>query len=266
MIERGEDDMETFDALIARTPGAIQDAQRVRRTVYVDEEGLLPPETGAGGREIDAHDDRDTTVHFIVYVRAKPAGTVRLLVPRPEAEGEIGLDLATKCDLNDLAAGGIAPAEVTRFCVLRRYRYTGVAAALFAGMLAESRRRGITHWVAGANMETDFAEDAALAYRVARAQNLVSGRFYAAPRTPAPACTPRMRPVYTQAERLRAAGGDLTGIALPRTLSVFAKRMGARFVGPPLYDSHFNVFALPLVTALADLATCQPRQAPALAA
>lgn len=258
--------METFDALIAWTPGAIQDAQRVRRTVYVDEEGLLPPQAGAGGREIDAYDDRDTTVHFIVYVHAKPAGTVRLLLPRPEAEGEIGLDLATKCDLSDLAAGGIAPAEVTRFCVLRRYRYTGVAAALLAGMLAESRRRGVTHWVAAANMETDLAEDAALAYRVARAKKLVSGHFHAAPRIPAPARTPRRRPVYTEAERLRAAGGDLTGIALPRTLSLFAKRMGARFVGPPLYDGHFNVFALPLVTALADLAVYQSQEALALAA
>ena len=72
--------------------------------------------------------------------------------------------------------------------------------------------------------------------------------------------------MYTEAERLRAAGGDLTGIALPRTLSLFAKRMGARFVGPPLYDGHFNVFALPLVTALADLAVCQSQEALALAA
>ena len=113
---------------------------------------------------------------------------------------------------------GSPRAEVTRFCVLRRYRCTGVAAALFAGLFAESQRRGITHWVAGANMETDFAEDAALAYRVARAQHLVSSRFHAAPRVPPPARTPRQRPLYTEAQRLRAAGGDLAGISLPRPL------------------------------------------------
>jgi len=258
--------METFDATIARSPSAIQDAQRVRFAVYVGEERLLPPENGTGGREIDARDDGDATVHFLVHARGEPAGTVRLLLPRPRAEGGTGLDLGDKWDLRDLTAGGIAPAEVTRFCVLRRYRRTGVAVALFAAMLAESRRRGITHWVAGANMETDVAEDAAIAHGLACAQGLTSGRFHAAPRVPAAPRTQGRRSLYTPEERLRAAGGDLGGIALPRTLALFAKRMGARFVGPPLYDEHLHVFALPLVTALADLAARRPEESSVLAA
>jgi hypothetical protein len=37
---------------------------------------------------------------------------------------------------------------------------------------------------------------------------------------------------------------------LPRTLSLLASKMGARFMGQPVYDPYFNVFALPLVTTL----------------
>jgi hypothetical protein len=33
--------------------------------------------------------------------------------------------------------------------------------------------------------------------------------------------------------------------------------MGARFIGAPVYDPYFNVFALPLVATLADLALMQ---------
>jgi GNAT superfamily N-acetyltransferase len=246
--------MSALSTIIAKTPAAIQDAQRVRFTVYVDEEGLLPPSTGTGGREIDAHDDRDTTVHFVAYAGSEPVGTMRLLLPDSRGEtSRLGLDLEAKCDLSGLVTHGVVLAEGTRFCVLSRYRHTGVASALFASLLAESKRRGVTHWVAAANMETDVPEDAALAYRVAHAERLMSPCWCAASRIPAPACTPRRRPVYTHAERIRAADGDLAGIRLPRTLSLFVRRMAAHVIGPPLYDASFNVFALPLVTALMDL-------------
>jgi hypothetical protein len=37
---------------------------------------------------------------------------------------------------------------------------------------------------------------------------------------------------------------------MPRTLSLYANKMGARYVGPPAYDPYFGVFALPLVAPL----------------
>jgi putative hemolysin len=164
------------------------------------------------------------------------------------------LPLEAKVDLAELAVPSVRPAEVTRFCVLRRYRRTGVTAALFTGLHEESARRGVTHWVAGANMETDVPEDAATAYHLACSEGLSCARFHAEPRFAGPGASPRRRPLYTAEQRRRAAGGDLTGLELPRTLALFAHRMGARFIGPPVYDERFGVFALPLVSALADLA------------
>jgi L-ornithine Nalpha-acyltransferase len=247
--------MHSFRCIIARTMREITDAQRLRYRVYSEEEGLLPASAGASGREIDALDYADTTVHLLVYAGQDPVGTVRLLQPSAEASrrGRVGLDLESKVDLGALAAPGILPAEVTRFCVLRPYRRTGVTTALFQGLHAESVRRGVTHWVAGANMETDCAEDAALAYRVAHEKRLVSDRFRAEPRAHEPPQTPRKRPCYTEEQRQRARAGELAGLDLPRTLALFATRMSARFIGPPVYDGYFNVFALPLVAALAEV-------------
>jgi hypothetical protein len=126
---------------------------------------------------------------------------------------------------------------------------------LFAAMHAESARRGITHWVAGANMETDCFEDAVIAWRVARERRLVSPRFRALPRGAGDLPqTPRRRPGYTEEQRQRALRGDLGGLALPRTLALFAAGMCARYIGPPVYDSYFEVFALPLVATLTDIA------------
>jgi hypothetical protein len=89
---------------------------------------------------------------------------------------------------------------------------------------------------------------------VAHEKKLVSPRFRTEPRVHELPQTPRRRSCYTEEQRERALGGDLAGLDLPRTLSLFASRMGARYIGSPVYDSYFNVFALPLVAPLADIA------------
>ena len=255
--------MHTYRCTIARTPREIGEAQRLRWRVYGEEERLLPTSVCVEGREIDARDRHDGTVHFVVRAGAEMVGTVRLL--RADAreavrsEGRVGLDLESKFDLSSLRRHDIVPAEITRYCVLRAYRCTGVTPALFSTLRTESLRLGITHWVAGANMETDVAEDAAIVHRVADQKSLISRRFLAETRTRMPLHTPRSRPFYTVEQRRRARAGDLRELDLPRTLSVFARRMGARFIGAPAYDAYFNVFALPLVATLADLAV--PHQA-----
>ncbi|HET6149620.1 MAG TPA: GNAT family N-acyltransferase [Polyangia bacterium] len=250
--------MPTLRCTLASTATEISDAQRVRWLVYGVEERMLPESAGTGGLEIDAHDDRAETLHLVAYVAGQPVGTVRLLlsdtVASQRASGRLGLDLESKVDLGMLSGSAISIAEVTRYCVLRRYRCTRVTHALFSRLREESGRRGITHWVAGANMETDFAEDAALAYRVAGDLSLLSPRFRAEIHASRPPRTRQTRHCYTDEQRRRARGGQRAGLDLPRTLSLFARRMGARFIGPPVYDRYFNVFALPLVTALADLA------------
>lgn len=214
--------MNRYAGTRARTRAEIAEAQRLRWRVYGEEEKLLPVSACRGGREVDARDRDPGTAHFIVRVGEEVVGTVRLSFPAPTPA------------LAALAPWGCATAEITRFCVLRAYRNTGVTPALFAALRAESARRGITHWVAAANTETTVAHEAALACGIARAKG------YAA-----------------QASRGGARDQTapdldyvLANLDLPRTLSVFARRMGARFAGGPVYDPYFGVFALPLVVAL----------------
>jgi len=246
--------MEAFRYTVARAPHEIAEAQRVRWTVYGEEEQLLPPSAGVAGREIDARDEDDDTIHLLVHAGREPVGTVRLLPARERGKalhsGGLGLELEASFNLGTDAASDLVAAEVTRFCVLRRYRCTGVTKALYAALGTESRRRGITHWFAAANMGTDFAEDAALAYDLVCARTLVDDRFHAEPRVGPPWHTPRRRSCYTDEQRRSALRGELGCLAIPRTLALFAIRMGARYIGPPAYDPYFNVFALPLVAPL----------------
>jgi putative hemolysin len=246
--------MAALRCTIARTPGQIADAQRVRWQVYGEEERLLPTSAAVeDGREIDAHDEDDAAVHVLVYAGDEAVGTVRLLQARAGAGhvrgGRLGLDLDAKLDLGALCRAGVVPAEITRYCVLRRYRCTSVAKMLYEGLRSESRSRAITCWLAAANMETDYAEDAALAYELLCARNLVDGGWRAKPRSTPLVRSHRRRPCYTDEQRVSAARGRGAELPLPRTLALFAVRMGARFIGSPMYDDYFNVFALPLIAS-----------------
>ncbi len=243
--------MKRFVCTVARSPREIEDAQRVRWRVYGEEEQMISRERCTEGREIDRRDDRADTIHLLVYAGREPVGTVRLLLAASSAGGHcLDLDLESEFELDAFASPGVAPAEVRGYCVLRDYRCTGVTLALYAGLRAESARRGITHWVAAANMETDFPEDAALAYAIAQDRKLVSTCFHARRRSHETPSTSRRRPCFSDRQRALGLRGDRDQLVLPRTLSLLANKMGARFMGPPVYDTYFNVFALPLVTTL----------------
>jgi hypothetical protein len=250
-----------FRCEIARSPREIADAQRVRWIVYGEEEQLLPPAAGRDGREIDAR-DHDGAVHLLAYAGDEPVGTIRLLPARaghraPDAcrAGALGLDLESRFVLTAPPAPALALAEVTRYCVVRRYRCTPVARMLHAALAAESRRRGITRWLAAANMETDVARDAALVHALVCTRHLVDPHFHAEPRPPAarqpmPGGPPRAaggRRCYTDDEHRRAADGYIADLRLPRTIALFTTKLGARCIGAPAYDPTFNVFALPIV-------------------
>jgi putative hemolysin len=234
--------------VIAKTEQELADAQRVRFRVYCEEEQLLPLETASDGRERDARDYAESTLHLLVYAGAEPVGTVRLCQacePRATESGSFGFDLEGSFALRGFEQSTMRLAEITRYCVVRKMRGTRVAAALFAALHVNSRRLGITHWVAAANMETDSAEDAAIAHRLVQARRLVSSTFAASVRSGARPLGSR-RFVYTPEERLLAQRGQLTHLRLPRTLALFAGKLGARYLGTPAYDPHFRVFAMPL--------------------
>lgn len=246
--------MNEIECVIAETRKQLDDALHVRWQVFGEEMGLFAGPTPPAPRESDCFDTLDTTIHVVAYAGGEPVATARLLLPNAKVARDggkrFGIDLEWKFDLGGLDRPGVALAETTRFCVLRAFRRSCAVAALHGAMWSESRRLGITHWVASANTETDCMEDARIIHRVAGRMGLVSPYFLVEPRINAPPPAEPRAPFYDLEERRRAREGDLTGLRLPRTLAVFACRMGARFTGEPIYDPRFRMCSMPLIDAL----------------
>lgn len=235
------------------------DAERVRARVYCEEERMFQARATRASREPVLA----TAVDLVVYAESEAVGALRLNVAQtgPHATNHCaGLELASKFVFRGFEQPSVVLGEVTGFCVLRRFRGTRVAGALFSALRVESERRGVTHWIATANTETDSAEDADIIYGVLRAQGLVNDAFQADPLGGRRSRRRATRFVYTRAERLLARKGQLGALKLPRVLALFAKRMGARYIGYPAYDHDFNVFAAPLAVDLSTL----PQRSPAL--
>lgn len=242
---------------IATTQRQLDDALRIRWAVFGAELKLLGGPLPPAPREVNCFDTLETTVHLVVYAEDTPVATSRLLLPNPEVAratgGSLGIELEQKLDLSAVGGPGLVFAESTRFCVLKPWRHSEVLVRLQAGLYEESRRRGVTHWIASANMETDSAQDARLVFAVATHQGLVSQRWRVRARAPTrPPAIPSM-PLYTPQQWARVRRGQLDGLRMPRVLSLFAHKMGARFVAEPLYDAGFRRFSLPLVAALDEI-------------
>jgi putative hemolysin len=244
--------MPNLQLSVGRDERQIRDALELRFRVY-GEEGLIGddhPDARAG----TAADLSARTTYLVVHDGREPVGTLRLTGARTTREpesSELGFETEESFVLHGFAATALAPAEVSRFCVLKRCRGSRVTAMLYAGLLEACARRGFSHLVASANMETDSAEDAALAYRAIEAHGLIDSRFRAVPKTTRlPPYWPR-RTLYSHEQRASSRRHDASPVKLPRALSLFATSMHARYIGPPNYDPRFNVFALPLVAEVA---------------
>jgi L-ornithine Nalpha-acyltransferase len=234
----------------AVTKRQLDDAVRVRWEVFSHERGYVEENTPRVSRELDRRDTRESTVHIVAYAGEEPIGTARLLLANPDVarrnRQKFGLDLEVKFDLSAFDQPGVVAAETTRVCVAAGFRRMGVFELLYAALREESLARGVTHWVACANTDTDSLEDACIAHLVAARMGLVSNEWaisakkeHAAPREP-------RSPFYTPEERERAARGDLRGLRLPPTLLVYARK-GARFIGRPIFDPRFHMCSMPLV-------------------
>src|SRR3569833_3063503 len=250
--ERGGERRRHYRAVVAEKPEQLSDAQRVRHRVFVEEQGLLAPgHAGLDGRCIDAGDATPGTTHLLVYDDRQPIGTVRLsdrLSVRLSAPGGTGMprDAGRETPLPGFPfqLGGLpdraAVGVVERFCVLRRFHGTRVMPALHAGLRAESRRLGLSHWVALANAETNCPVEAGLIFDAALAQGLMSETTTCRPWGAAPRPSGCDRHVYTEAERRQATAGRGSAartLPLPRPLPWFAAGLGGGYLGRPRYDA-----------------------------
>ncbi|MCP3098438.1 GNAT family N-acetyltransferase [Myxococcus sp. K15C18031901] len=242
---------------VATTQRELDDALRVRWNVFGGELGLMGGKAPPTRREVNCFDTLETTVHLVVYAGREPVATLRMLLSNPEVAlamgGRLGLELEQKLDLSGVSAPGRVFAETARFCVLEPWRRSEAVAHLQAGIYAESRRRGVTHWIAAANLDTDSSEDAALMARVAAHRGWVNPKWKVRLTTPQSSPAIPASSFYTAVERERAGQGNLGGLRMPRAPSLFARKMGARFVAEPLYDASFHRFTLPLIAALDEI-------------
>ncbi|WP_338282630.1 GNAT family N-acyltransferase [Corallococcus caeni] len=245
--------MSSWSCRVATAQRELDDALRVRYQVFGEEMRMLGPRRPRAPREADCFDTLRTTAHVVVYSDAEPVATARLLMPNAEvaafADTLVGLDIEKKLDLSELLAPGRVFAETTRYCATQRSPHS-TALRLQAGLYRESRRRGVTHWIAAANMETDSQEEADLYYQAAARRGWVSERFRVRTREFPPPPTQPLAPRLTPEQRARARQGQLESLRMPRIVSLFADKMGARFIGPPHFDPAFNRFTVPLVAAL----------------
>jgi putative N-acetyltransferase (TIGR04045 family) len=106
-----------------RTPGERAEHARIRREVFVAEQGLFEAD------DADAYDDDPATVHVLGLVDGRPAGTVRLY-PLQGPSVEPGL---WKGD---------------RLAVRREYRRSGIGGPLVRHAVALAGSRGGTRMVA----------------------------------------------------------------------------------------------------------------------
>jgi putative hemolysin len=242
---------------VATTQRQLDDALRVRWAVFGEELQLLAGDEPPTRREVSCFDTLETTVHLVVYADCEPVATLRMLLPNPEVAratgGQLGIELERKLDLSSLGGPGLVFAETARFCVLERWRHSEAVARLQAGIYEESRRRGVTHWIAAANLDTDSEEDARMVFQVAAHRGWLSPRWRMRALRPSGAPAIPSDPLYTLGERVRARQGQLDGLRMPRAPSLFALKMGARFIAEPIYDAGFRRFTLPLIAALDEI-------------
>jgi hypothetical protein len=256
--------MTSLRLIVAQSAQHLAHAEQLRLAVYCEEEGMFaaPAEPA---EQLDTRELGSDLTQLLVYAGQEPVGTVRLSLARganSDSSEPRGLELESKFALFGFERPGVVLGEISHYCVRARFRGTRVAPALFAALGVESQRRGVTHWVAAANVDTDCAEDAALAYRLLVARNWVSTMYRAEARVHELPPTTARRSLYTQEQRAHARCGQLSRLKLPRALALFAHKMGARYIGPPTFDRRFNVFAAPLAV---DLAKAAATRAPARA-
>jgi len=137
----------TFQVCLATRPSEIEAAQRLRRQIYVDELGIVPPDHAyvVQDRLVDPYDAWSS--HLLLRCDGRDVGTVRVT---EAADGPLELDEST--DVRPHLPAGARPGELTRFMVLREVRRSQAAPLLLYGAFRVLVAGGSTHLVAAARV------------------------------------------------------------------------------------------------------------------
>lgn len=113
--------------------GCFEDAARVRRAVFMDEQGYE--------NEFDAIDEAPACVHVTLYVDGEIAGCARVFPEELERVADSEAPVSPACDLDE----GIEPGEtyvMGRVAVLPAHRRRGLASQIVAAADDGARKAG----------------------------------------------------------------------------------------------------------------------------
>lgn len=231
-------DLARFHVSVASTAQAVEEAQRLRWRVFVEEQGARPL-PGADGIEADRFDQH--CCHLLVrdLSNGRLVGTYRILTPeRARAAG--GYYTEQEFDLAPLAAERDGLVEIGRSCVHPDYRSGMVISLLWSGLasvLLETNAR----WVIGCAsipLGADGLEAARLYHHLCRAGTRCRA-FDLAPYHPLPLNGPAID-----------AAGPIP--RLPPLIKGYL-RAGAVVAGAPAMDVAFGTADLPMLLPLDQL-------------
>jgi putative hemolysin len=205
---------------LARTPLAVEDAQRLRYKVFAEELGAQLP--GANGLDIDGFDD--ACDHIVVRDddTLRVVGTYRVLPPhRARHLGRLYAE--TEFDLHRLDHLRPSMIEVGRSCVHRDYRSGPAIMMLWAGLAQYMKAHDYRYSVGCASAPLGDGGKQAAFVRDQTQRHLTPPEYRAFPRLPFP-----------HAKIERAAHAEL-----PPLIKGYL-RLGAQVCGEPAWDPEFN--------------------------
>lgn len=219
---------------LARSPVDIEDAQRLRFEVFVEEMGAKVGDPATG---IDADDFDPYCDHLIVrdLDTLRVVGTYRILTPHKARE--LGrLYSQGEFDLSRLQHIAPTMVEVGRSCVHRDYRLGSTILLLWAGMAHYMKAGGYGHLIGCASVPLTDGGQTAARVRLDLQKYLTDPEYRVFPHLPFPFA--RIEP---------SASSEM-----PPLLKGYL-RIGARICGEPAWDPDFNTADFLVWLSLANL-------------
>lgn len=237
----------------ATSDAELRAAQRLRYAVFAGEMGarLTPPPGTESGRDADRFDDfcDHLLVHAVDLDGDEPdrlVGTYRVLAP-DGARRAGGYYSEAEFDLAPLRALRPTAVELGRACVDAEWRSGGVIMALWNALGSYMLRHRLDTMFGCASIG---AGDGGLQAR--RIWRHVSAGHLAAPEW-------RVKPLRPLAHVDECDAAPFGPRDLPPLLKGYL-RCGARVLGPPSLDPHFNTADLPIMLRLDELSPRYRRQ------
>lgn len=221
----------------ARHADEVRQAQRLRFDVFAGELGARI-HTPLANHDVDRYDD--FCEHLLVRHAAsgEVVGTYRALTPT-QARRAGSSYAESEFDLAPLAPLRSRMLELGRSCVHPRHRHGGVILALWGALAQFMALNDLDTMIGCASIPLlQGGLAAAGIWNRVRSSHLAPSALRIAPRRPLP-LPPDAQLLALDAEPPPLIHGYL--------------RLGARVLGPPAWDPHFNTADLPLLVRMADL-------------